>query len=168
MRLSCSLQVCHGKSGSWRVSSSVFAWKQHICWAWRQSGTATQRQERWRNDALAQESWAYRFITRNNNSWTEEFQGLNPSALCSWLTISISPPTSRSSLPNSLTDSPSDAKRHQMRECPKEDTWFPTHTCCFLSLLISVNGHNPVHQAKNEGVILDWFLCSFKRCQLCL
>lgn len=44
MRLSCCLQVCHGQSGFWCMSSFAFAWKECVC----RDGTAWQRGQRQR------------------------------------------------------------------------------------------------------------------------
>lgn len=109
MRLSSSLQVCHGNSGSWCVSSA-FAWEGCVCWAWRQSGTASQRQERWRANPLAQNSWGLKIhydLSKKQDAGGEEFPGLAPSALWCWLSKCPSPAlTFRFSLLHSLTVAP--------------------------------------------------------------
>lgn len=101
---------------------------------------------------LTQESWVLKIpynLRKNKDSRGEEFPGLNPSALRWWLRISLSSPDLQ------ILPAPQPKWWPQIRERPKENTWFRTHGCFFLSLLISVNGHNAIHQAQNVEFIPD-------------
>lgn len=72
MRLSCSLQVCQGKSGSSCVSSPLSAWEERVRGTGGQSGTATRRQERPRTTLPLSGAGASGFITAQGTTTIPE------------------------------------------------------------------------------------------------
>lgn len=157
MRLSCSLQVCRGKSGSWCASSSVFAWEEHVCGAWRRrSGSATLRQERWRGNMSSRKR-------PKNSLQAKEKQGFmrrgvprfKPSEwlYADGLNFLYPAPTVRLALPQSLGDGPGWVWRYK-GACVLPHPLLPQSSDLG-------SGYSPVRQAQNMAFTPD-FLFTFK------
>ena len=168
MWLSCSLQVCQGKSGSSGVSSPLSAWEERVS-PWgvdrlaRQPAGGKGPEQRFLS---LRKAGAPGFITAQGTTTIHEERSSQASShhLCA----GDSPD---GHLPSQMPNRQPLGCQGAPDVCvSKGKAWGHTHNCSGLGLLVSVRDRHPVHKVEmwTLSLIPLFFQNSFKPCGLCL